>query len=264
MQSYVRASERSSVRFRTADASTRRTAGNLIQVGPDVPVLNAVNVGVAPLHRFPDAALISGERRFYQRYGKRALDILIVLATLPLTLPIIALAALALSIEGGSPFYRQERLGLNGRSFWIFKLRTMCRHAEERLEAILRADAQLNAEWQATQKLKVDPRITPIGNFLRRTSIDELPQILNVLRGEMSLVGPRPMLPDQLKLYGDPRAYFSLLPGISGFWQVSDRNESHFVQRTDADWDYLSEISLAADLKVLWRTTSVVLRRTGY
>lgn len=201
---------------------------------------------------------------FYRFQGKRILDIATVLLTLPLTIPVIALAAIVLWIESGFPFYRQERLGHSGTVFSMFKLRTMTRDAEGDLDSILAGDPNLRAEWDATQKLKNDPRITPVGAFLRRTSIDELPQIWNVLKGEMSLVGPRPMMLDQLELYGNPRAYFALHPGISGFWQVCERNESQFAYRAEADRAYLLRKCFWVDLQVIWRTIFVVLRRTGY
>lgn len=200
----------------------------------------------------------------YATIGKRLLDVGLVLLTLPISLLIIAIAAFALWIEGGTPFYRQKRLGKDGKEFTMFKLRTMVRDADTRLASILAEDAALNREWHFTQKLKNDPRITVVGDFLRRSSIDELPQLWNVLKGDMSLIGPRPMMPDQLPLYGDPKAYFALRPGLSGFWQVSDRNESSFGFRADADRSYAYRISFRVDLFVLWKTVGAVLNRTGY
>jgi len=140
----------------------------------------------------------------------------------------------------------------------------MVRNADAKLEACLQADPEMRAEWTATQKLKNDPRITPVGRFLRATSLDELPQIWNVLRGEMSLVGPRPMLPEQLPLYGDPRAYFALRPGIAGAWQVTARNEQAFETRRTFDADYHTYLCLKEDVLLLWSTIFVVVRRTGY
>ena len=200
----------------------------------------------------------------YRRVGKRLADIALVLMTLPMTLPIIALCAIALWIEGGQPFYRQARLGERGKLFSIWKLRTMCRDADQMLESYLAADPALRAEWDTTQKLKNDPRITRVGAFLRKTSLDELPQLLNVLKGEMSIVGPRPMMPDQLSMYADPAPYFDLRPGITGQWQVSDRNENSFAHRSTVDAQYHAQLSLPLDLRILLQTVGVVLRRTGY
>ncbi|MGR3620902.1 sugar transferase [Pseudophaeobacter sp.] len=200
----------------------------------------------------------------YSAVGKRVLDIVLVLLALPVALPIILLAALCLWVESGLPFYCQDRLGQHGKKFRIFKLRTMVRDADARLQRCLQQDPELRREWDETQKLKKDPRITPVGRILRMTSLDELPQLWNVFTGEMSLVGPRPMMPEQLPLYGEPSAYFAVKPGITGLWQVSTRNESSFASRAAADADYLRAMGLQLDLALIWRTVGVVARGTGY
>jgi len=200
----------------------------------------------------------------YRIWGKRGLDVALVLLTAPLALAVVVCCALALLIEGGNPFYRQDRLGVGGRRFSIWKLRTMVRDADACLQRYLDADPAMAHEWATTQKLKRDPRITRVGAMLRMTSLDELPQFWNVLLGEMSLVGPRPMLPDQLSMYGDPYAYFAMRPGVTGFWQVSARNENHFSFRAQIDAQYHGQISLLCDLGVMLRTVGVMLRRTGY
>lgn len=200
----------------------------------------------------------------YRRYGKRVLDVTFVLATAPLTLSITLLCALALWIEGGQPFYRQMRLGANGKRFRIFKLRTMGQNAEQDLKNLLATDEALREEWETTQKLKNDPRITRVGALLRSTSLDEMPQFLNVLKGEMSVVGPRPMMPDQLPLYPDPSSYFDLRPGITGEWQISDRNENSFAYRSTIDTRYDFSMTLIGDVKIIAKTIGVILRRTGY
>ncbi|WP_274846424.1 sugar transferase [Phaeobacter sp. QD34_24] len=196
--------------------------------------------------------------------GKRALDLALTLLSLPVTLPVMLLCALALVIEGGNPFYTQERLGQNGKRFRILKLRTMVRDADTCLQDYLERDAALKREWESTQKLKNDPRITPVGRILRVTSLDELPQLWNVIKGEMSLVGPRPMMTDQLPLYGDPRDYFDVKPGLTGLWQVSARNESTFAFRAAADSEYCRGLGLANDMKLIWRIFGVVAKGTGY
>lgn len=202
--------------------------------------------------------------RVYANLGKRILDVTLVLLTLPLTLPVILICALALWIEGGYPFYRQDRLGQRGRHFSMLKLRTMVRDADTQLEKYLAANPDMRREWDETQKLKQDPRITRVGKFLRASSLDELPQLWNVLIGDMSLVGPRPMLPEQLPLYGNATAYFALKPGITGVWQVSARNESRFSYRAQIDAAYEQELSMWADLSLMFRTVGVVVRGTGY
>lgn len=202
--------------------------------------------------------------RAYRGFGKQVLDTVLVLMTAPVTLSVVLVCAIALWIEGGNPFYRQDRLGVGGRRFSIWKLRTMVTDADACLQRYLDADPALAKEWETTQKLKNDPRITRVGGFLRATSLDELPQFWNVLRGDMSLVGPRPMMPQQLDIYGDPYAYFSMRPGVTGFWQVSARNESHFSFRSEIDRRYHEKMSLTCDLGVMVRTVGVMMRRTGY
>ncbi|GGH23211.1 Sugar transferase involved in LPS biosynthesis (colanic, teichoic acid) [Cribrihabitans marinus] len=203
-------------------------------------------------------------RSWYSDTGKRVFDVALILVTLPVTLTLIGLCALALALDGGHPFYWQDRLGRSGRRFRIVKLRTMVLDADARLERLLEEDPDLRAEWDATQKLKCDPRITRVGDFMRRSSLDELPQIWNVLRGEMSIVGPRPMLPEQLSMYDTPEAYFSMRPGLTGAWQVSSRNEDRFGLRAKLDAGYAATLSFWGDLGLIWRTFGVVLRRTGY
>lgn len=199
----------------------------------------------------------------YRTVTKRVLDLLLVVLSMPVWLPVIVVGAALVMTDGRSPFYRQERVGQNGKVFRIWKLRTMVVDADAKLEAYLAANPDARIEWDTTQKLKCDPRITVVGRILRKTSLDELPQILNVLTGDMSLVGPRPMMTNQKHLYnGD--AYYALRPGLTGLWQVSERNESRFIDRVRFDDTYAATVSLWTDLTVLVRTVGVVLRGTGY
>ncbi|MFK7753061.1 MAG: sugar transferase [Sedimentitalea sp.] len=200
----------------------------------------------------------------YQTVGKRMLDIALVILTAPITLPVVILCAIALWIEGGSPFYSQDRLGKGGGRFSILKLRTMVQNADQHLADVLAKDPAMKHEWDTTQKLKKDPRVTPLGATLRATSLDELPQLWNVLKGEMSLVGPRPMLPEQLSMYGPAEAYFAMKPGITGIWQVSARNENHFAYRAEIDAVYCAGVSAWGDVVLMAKTVGVVLKRTGY
>lgn len=199
----------------------------------------------------------------YLNWGKRTLDVALVVLSMPVVLPLVLLFALLLWFEGGNPFYRQARIGKNGKEFSMLKLRSMVMDADARLARVLESDPEMRAEWETTQKLRNDPRVTPLGALLRQTSLDELPQLWNVLIGEMSLVGPRPMMPEQLALYGDPADYVALLPGLTGIWQVSTRNESHFSYRATIDADYRKTVSFKTDVTLLLKTVSVVLRRTG-
>ena len=199
----------------------------------------------------------------YRTYIKRALDIAATVVTAPIVVPFVALMALLISLDGHNPFYSQMRIGKNGRHFRMWKLRTMVHNADALLEEYLSNNATAKLEWDATQKLKKDPRITLLGRILRKTSMDELPQLLNVLNGTMSLVGPRPMMLCQQDSYTG-RGYYNLQPGITGLWQISDRNEGEFVGRVRYDDIYDRKVSLRTDLWVLIRTVGVVLRGTGY
>lgn len=204
-----------------------------------------------------------GKPGFYRNGAKRTLETLLILAAAPVVLPFVILLAMIVALDGANPFFAQRRVGLNGRVFRIWKLRTMVADAEERLTAYLDENPEARAEWDRTQKLKSDPRITWFGRVLRKSSMDELPQLFNVLNGTMSLVGPRPMMLDQTPLY-DGTAYYRLRPGITGLWQISARNESEFVARVRYDEVYDRCLSCRNDLGILARTVKVVLRGTGY
>nr|WP_275041372.1 sugar transferase [Ruegeria sp. ANG-S4] len=191
------------------------------------------------------------------------MDIAMVLVTSPIVLPLIALLAVMVALDGANPFYCQRRVGRNGRIFTMWKLRTMVPNAKALLDEYLAQNILARLEWEQTQKLKDDPRITPFGQILRKTSLDELPQLWNVLMGEMSLVGPRPMMPEQQNLYPG-KAYFSLRPGLTGLWQVSERNASTFASRADFDTSYAEDLTFKTDVSILYATVGVVVRATGY
>ena len=203
-----------------------------------------------------------GFSKLYRRFGKRIFDVVLVLLAAPFVVPLVLLIALLVSLDGHNPFYVQNRVGRHGRIFRIYKLRTMIPNAKASLSAYLARNSEARQEWEINQKLRHDPRVTRLGQFLRNTSLDELPQLLNVLKGDMSLVGPRPMMIEQMPLYPD-QAYYLLRPGISGAWQVSDRNGSSFAARATFDSHYNREMSFWLDLTIIVRTLLVVLRGTG-
>lgn len=203
------------------------------------------------------------ERGFYRNGGKRILETLLVLMAAPVCIPVVLILALMIALDGYNPFFVQLRIGRSGRVFRIWKLRTMVQNAQNQLEDHLARDPEARAQWERTQKLKQDPRITRLGRILRKTSLDELPQLLNVVNGTMALVGPRPMMVDQRHLYVG-QTYRRLRPGITGLWQISERNESEFVARVRYDDEYYRTLSLRTDLRILARTVLVVLRGTGY
>ena len=199
----------------------------------------------------------------YRQVFKRVLDIVLVLAALVPSVAILVPLMAVIALDGRSPIYVQKRLGRNGRVFRLIKLRSMVAGADELLESYLARNPDAREEWDRTQKLKDDPRITVFGAFIRKTSLDELPQLLNVLKGDMSIVGPRPMMVEQRDLYPGA-AYYDMRPGITGFWQISERNESSFAERAFYDTAYFRQMSFMTDLWVMVRTVKVVLRATGY
>ncbi len=194
--------------------------------------------------------------------SKRALDIFATLMIAPFALTIVGLLALLIRRDGGRAFYSQPRVGKDGRLFKLWKLRTMVPDAEIRLQEHLAADPLARVEWLANQKLTNDPRITGLGKYLRKYSLDELPQLLNVFLGDMSLVGPRPILPEQRQYYSGA-AYYNLRPGLTGLWQISERNASTFSERAVLDARYASMMSFGVDLWILSKTPTVVLKGTG-
>ena len=200
--------------------------------------------------------------RTYGHVGKRILDIVLVLVAAPIALLIVALFSPLIMRDGGSPFFTQARVGRRGQVFRIVKLRSMVKDAEARLETYLDADPERRREWDENQKLRDDPRITRVGHLMRKSSIDELPQLWNVLKGDMSIVGPRPMMPEQRALYPGT-AYYALRPGITGLWQISARNETNFADRAEFDAQYFRTLSLKTDLWIMMCTARVVLRGTG-
>ena len=222
-----------------------------------------LDVGRAETGYLPDVSQNSSQSGLYRRFVKRGLDVAVILLAAPFILLVVAVLALLVKRDGGPVFYHQDRLGLNGKVFRLWKLRSMVVDADARLAEHLAKDPAALAEWTETQKLKNDPRITTVGRVIRKTSMDELPQLWNVLVGDMSLVGPRPMLPEQAPLYPG-KAYYELRPGLTGFWQISDRNRSSFAGRATFDTRYNRRLSLGTDLRVLFLTAVVVLRGTGY
>lgn len=196
---------------------------------------------------------------------KRAIDVAGAVFLVVLLLPLLGSVALLVKLGSTGPiFYGHERVGLAGRSFRCWKFRSMVSDADAALAAHLARFPHARAEWAATRKLRSDPRITPLGEMLRKLSIDELPQLANVIRGEMSLVGPRPVTDGELELYGtSARHYLRVRPGITGLWQVSGRSEMTYVRRVALDRAYVTRCGSAADVAILLRTIPAVLKTHG-
>lgn len=196
---------------------------------------------------------------------KRAFDVVAASVLLFCALPaMFFIAVIMFSTDRGPVFFAHERIGHKGRRFRCLKFRSMVVDSQEALTRHLEMFPHAKAEWEATQKLRNDPRVTKIGRFLRETSLDELPQLINVIRGDMSLVGPRPIVHAEMARYaGDIVAYAATRPGITGLWQVSGRSDIDYEQRVQLDAQYVREWSFLGDIMILLRTIKVVLSRTG-
>jgi len=201
------------------------------------------------------------QRKSIGEVVKGALDFVLALFALLFLSPAIAVICILLLLEDGRPIiYRHKRIGRNGKEFACLKFRTMRRDADQALQAFLSRDEEARREWEANRKLRRDPRIHRLGRFLRETSLDEIPQFVNVLRGEMSIVGPRPIVEEELSRYGDQAyCYLSVTPGITGLWQVSGRNRTSYDDRVELDAQYYRTRSLLLDFKIMWRTVGLLL-----
>ncbi|MEO0487039.1 MAG: sugar transferase [Pseudomonadota bacterium] len=209
-----------------------------------------------------NAKLPGASTSLYRAGGKRLLDLTIVLLAAPFAIVLVGLMVLANLFEGQSPFYIQKRVGFGGRGFGMLKMRTMVANADDALQAYLAANPAAREEWETKQKLENDPRITRFGRFMRMTSLDELPQLWNVFLGDMSIVGPRPIIVGQEHLYPG-RAYYMLQPGLTGSWQISDRSQGTFAGRAAFDNDYQVKLSFRYDLEIILKTVGAVARLTG-
>lgn len=195
---------------------------------------------------------------------KRTVDCIGSLVLITIFSPVLVIIALLIRRDGGSSIYKQERIGYGGKTFKCYKFRSMVMNSQQRLEEVLATDPKAREEWENDFKLKNDPRITAIGNFLRKTSLDELPQLFNVLQGDMSLVGPRPVVPDELPRYGAlTQKYLSARPGMTGLWQVSGRNDVTYRERVSLDCYYIENWKLHTDFVLMLKTVTVIFHGKG-
>ena len=209
------------------------------------------------------ASVSAVERTLPKSYlvAKRAFDLVVSALALVLLSPLFALIALGVALTSGLPvLYKQGRVGKGGKIIQVLKFRTMVKNADD----VLKRDPELYAQYKASLKLRNDPRVTRLGRFLRRTTLDELPQLINVFKGDMSIVGPRPIIPTEWERYGEPIAlYLSMKPGCAGIWQCSGRNELCYERRVEMDVEYYLRASAVFDLCVIVRTAAAVLRGRG-
>ena len=195
---------------------------------------------------------------------KRSIDVAVSLTGIAVLSPLLVVLFVILKLDGGSAVFSHTRVGQKRSSFQCYKFRTMHADADERLVELLSRDKEAKLEWDTHFKLKDDPRVTALGEALRKSSLDELPQLFNVLKGDMSLVGPRPVVEEELKLYGDYASdYMTARPGITGLWQVSGRNDLDYNERVALDVTYIRQWTHRLDLRILLKTVLVVLTRRG-
>ncbi len=196
---------------------------------------------------------------------KRLIDLGLIIICIPLLIPLFIIIGIAIYIDSpGALFYSQKRIGFKGKEFRIWKFRSMISNAEELLDEKINISPDFQKEWSDSFKLKDDPRITFVGKILRSTSLDELPQIWNVIRGEMSIIGPRPIVNEEIPLYGDEFEIFNrVIPGITGLWQISGRNDLAYRERVNLDVYYLQNWSIWLDIHILMHTVLSVMQRRG-
>lgn len=241
----------------------RRSGRGLASPNPPLGQTNITDFLIAPA-KSPAGRQSSAVGTPLQLALKRALDLSVALTATVVLAPLLAILAIIIRVESSGPIlFSQERLGRGGRTFRIYKFRSMTAGAERQL---LQDEALRSAYLANAYKIPAndDPRVTKLGGFLRRTSLDEVPQLINVLRGEMSLVGPRPVLVEELERYGPhAAAYLDVKPGLTGIWQVSGRSAIDYPERAELDRSYRETWSLRLDLKIMLRTIPAVLGQRG-
>ncbi|MBR2786197.1 MAG: sugar transferase [Clostridia bacterium] len=204
--------------------------------------------------------------KYINAFMKRIIDIIGGLVGMLLLIPATIIVAILnfVNKENGPIFYAQKRIGKNGKMFKMYKFRTMIVDADKKLEEILQNNEELRKEWEENRKLKNDPRITKIGNFLRKTSIDEIPQFVNVLIGNLSLVGPRAVVEDEIEKFGMyQREVLSVKPGITGYWAANGRSETSYEERVFMETKYAMNCSVWMDIKILFKTVISVVKKEG-
>jgi lipopolysaccharide/colanic/teichoic acid biosynthesis glycosyltransferase len=249
----------------TTDVRTEYLVAGLAQqyfvdfVGVRSFSMGAYLLGPHPRH-VSSFALDGAARRL-----KRVIDLLVSAVALVLLSPLLLVSALLVKLTSPGPvFYRHRRLGRNMKPLWLLKFRTMYRDADKRLHDILEANPEKRSEFEATFKLKDDPRVTPVGRWLRKFSIDEFPQFFNIIAGQMSLVGPRPIVEKEIDFYKDySLLLFRVPPGATGLWQVSGRTDTTYQQRVELDTHYVREWTLLMDIRIILKTPHAVLARRG-
>lgn len=243
--------------------AAREVEGNYLSTAAEV-IMEETVIGLPGSHASAPAELGNSRVEQYHEFGKVLFDVMLALILLLCLLPLLFAITIFVACNGFPILYGHPRVGRNGVQFNCLKFRTMVPNSADVLQQYLRDTPDAQLEWEKHFKLRSDPRVTAIGRFLRRTSLDELPQLFNVLRGQMSLVGPRPIVPAEIDRYGsDIVYYYRCRPGITGPWQVGGRSDADYTQRVRLDVEYARYGSLRTDIGILRRTVRVVLAGSG-
>lgn len=220
-----------------------------------------------PIHMEENINISIKKKKLIYRLVKRIIDIIGGIVGTILLIPItmcVCLARKILKEDEGPLFYEQLRIGKDGKYFRIYKFRSMCVNADEKLKEYLEKNEEARNEFEKNQKLRKDPRITKLGNFLRKTSLDEFPQFINILKGDMSLVGPRPIVDREVKLFGDKmKIVHSVRPGLTGYWAANGRSDTTYEQRVNMEAYYAENFSLLLDIKIIFKTIEAVFGKKG-
>ena len=210
-----------------------------------------------------DEEQVKSNKYFYLTI-KRLFDIIVSGISLILLSPLFLIIGIMIKMDSkGKVFYKHKRIGKDGEYIYLYKFRSMYSDSKERLEEMLK-DPVIRKEWEENYKLEHDPRITKVGNFLRKTSLDELPQLLNILNGDMSIVGPRPVIDSEIEKYGDLKEYFlSVIPGLTGWWACNGRSSTNYDERKRLELYYIQHRGIMLDLKIIFKTFTSVLKRDG-
>lgn len=224
--------------------------------------MNGVSIGLDTQEK--EISLISKKNHYLYLFLKRLFDIIVSGLSLIILSPIFLLIVILIRIDSkGKAFYKHKRIGKNGNPIHLYKFRSMYSDSNERLEKMLK-DPEIRKEWEENFKLENDPRITKIGNILRKTSLDELPQLLNILRGDMSIVGPRPVIDSEIGKYGeDKEKFLSVTPGLTGWWACNGRSCTSYEDRKKLELYYVEHRSISLDLKIIFKTFISVIKRDG-
>lgn len=207
--------------------------------------------------------VLASDNKVYN-FFKRALDVVLASTALVVLSPVFLATGLAIKTDSNGPvFYKHKRIGQNGKPIYLYKFRSMYTDSKERLDELLK-DPKIKQEWEENFKLNEDPRITKVGNFLRKTSLDELPQLLNIIKGDMSIIGPRPVIDDEIEKFGDKKDKFlSVKPGLTGWWACNGRSDTSYEERVNLELYYVDHQSFSLDIKCFFKTIESVVKKEG-